>query len=139
MSDSVSCRSDPVAEMTFPHVRRDGSSSTRELLVLSGCEVIETPWLVYFLADAAPSQNATYWIENIATGDCDRACLQFASHDKTLDECTRDELLSCDAEMLDCSIWRIKCGDVCDTATPLDQQDSSKQVWKLVFVTDSGS
>ena len=125
--------------MTLPHVRRDGSSSTRELLVLSGCEVIETPWLVYFLADEAPTQSATYWVENTATGECLRTCLQFVTHDKTLDDCARDMVLECDTEMLDCSIWRLKCGDNCDTAELLDQQDTSKQVWKLVFVTDSGS
>lgn len=125
--------------MTLPHVRRDESPQVRELLALSDSTVTAEIYRVHFLANTHPPQNAIYWLHNTITGTKQRAELKFAAHDKSLPPVVRDTKIRMDAQTLGHSALRILQGNDPSTATTLDQTDTATQVWKLIFLTDSGS
>ena len=125
--------------MTLPHVRRDETSQVRELLALSDANITAEIYRVHFLADTHPPQNAIYWLHNTATGIKQRAELKFAAHDKSLPPVVRNAKIRMDEQMQGHSVLRILQGDDPGTATAIDQTDTATQVWRLIFLTDSGS
>jgi hypothetical protein len=108
-------------------------------LALSDANVTAEIYRVHFLADTHPPQNAIYWLHNTATGIKQRAELKFAAHDKSLPPVARNAKIRMDGQMQGHSVLRILQGDDPSTATAIDQTDTSTQVWRLIFLTDSGS